>query len=294
MKFIIKKFWKHVDKSDKKRIDSQKAPEGIVCVSDIPYDTDGNKMHTLDIYYPEDTATLLPVIFDIHGGGWVYGSKELNKYFCMNLAKHGFTVVNINYRLTTEAIFPACVQDIFSALKWLAENGKKYYADITKLAVAGDSAGGHLALITAILSKDEALRSRLKVGEVPDIKVLGLISGAFNLEKYMSMRIFKGYKKLIFGDDFAANAALDIAVPYKYLSASLPPVYLVSSRWDFAKMNTLDIAPRLEKLGVKYKCRFITEKNLNKLIHVFNVIRPEWEESIAVNAEMCQFFKDNI
>lgn len=294
MKFIIKKFWEHVDKSDRKRIASQKAPEGVVCVSDIPYSSDGNKMHTLDIYYAEGTDKLQPVIFDIHGGGWVYGTKEINKYFCMNLVKYGFTVVNINYRLTTEAVFPACLQDVFAALNWLAENGKNYYADISKLAVAGDSAGGHLALITAIVSKNAELMEKLEIKTVPEIKALGLISGAFDMEKYMSMRIFNSYKRLVFGDEFVTNSALDIGKPFKYLANTLPPTYLVSSKWDFARADTLSISPRLQKLGINYKCRYITEKAKNKPIHVFNVIRPEWAESVSVNAEMCEFFKENI
>ncbi|NCA67804.1 MAG: alpha/beta hydrolase, partial [Clostridia bacterium] len=202
MKFIIKKFWKAVDKMDKKRISSQTAPQGLVTLTDIPYMAGGNPMHTLDIYYKEGVTEAQPVIFDIHGGGWVYGSKELNKYFCMDLALRGFTVVNINYRLTTEAVFPTCVKDIFAALEWICKEGKKYYADTDKMCVAGDSAGAHLALITAIVTKNAELQRELNIAPVADIKALGLICGAFDIEKYMKLRIMRGYQKLIFGDDY--------------------------------------------------------------------------------------------
>ncbi len=279
---------------DKKRIASQSAPEGIVALTDIPYIEDGNPMHTLEIYYANNTDKPQPVIFDIHGGGWVYGTKELNKYFCMNLALHGFTVVNINYRLTTEAPFPACLKDIFAALEWLHNNGGRYYADTAKLCVAGDSAGAHLALITAIVAQNPQLQEELSVKPAVSIKALGLICGAFDIERYMKMRIMRGYQRLIFGDDYNSNTARHIGIPYNYLSPKLPPVYLVSSNKDFAKYNTLSIKPRLDELGIKTKYRYITEKTANKLIHVFNVIRPEWEESIEVNAEMCGFFKENI
>lgn len=294
MKAAINRFWKHVDKMDKKRIASQTAPEDIVTVLDIPYLEDGNSAHTLDIYYHKDTKDLQPVIVDIHGGGWVYGSKELNKYFCMSLASHGFTVLNINYRLTTEKVFPACLNDIFAALEWLNDNGKNYFADIEKVCVAGDSAGAHLALITSIISKNSILQKEIGISPVIDIKALGLICGAFDLEKYAGMRVFRGYQKLIFGDDYMNNSARHIAFPYRYLTKDLPPMYLVSTVNDFAKQNTLSIKPLLEELKLKNKYRFITEKTKHKLTHVFNVIRPEWEESIETNAEMCEFFKENI
>ncbi len=93
---ISKAFWKTVEKSDAKNIASQTEPEGIKRICDIPYIGDGHPMHLLDVYYPEDAAHALPVIIDIHGGGWMYGSKELNKIYCLNLAKRGFTVFNIS------------------------------------------------------------------------------------------------------------------------------------------------------------------------------------------------------
>lgn len=57
----------------------------------------------LDVYRPKSVEGALPVIVDIHGGGWYYGDKELNKYYCMSLVKYGFAVVNVSYRLAPGA-----------------------------------------------------------------------------------------------------------------------------------------------------------------------------------------------
>jgi acetyl esterase/lipase len=209
----------------------------------------------------------------------------------MQLATHGFTVVNINYRLTTEEVFPACLLDIFAALNWVLKNGKEHFADADKLCIAGDSAGGHLAFTTANVIQNPALQEELGVSFDGKVSALGLICGALDLERYIKLRAFRGYQELVFGQDFMNNPARHIGIPYNYLTKDLPPVYLVSSDKDFARASTLDIKPRLEKLGVPHLCRYITGKTKHKLIHVFNVIHPEWEESIEVNKEMCDFFK---
>ena len=75
LKPILNKNWENTAKNDAKRIASQTEPEGLVKILDIPYIDDGEKAHLLDIYYPEVTTEKLPIIIDIHGGGWMYGYK---------------------------------------------------------------------------------------------------------------------------------------------------------------------------------------------------------------------------
>ena len=158
LKPILEKNWENTGKMDAKRIASQTEPEGFVKILDIPYIDDGEKGHLLDIYYPEGTTEKLPVIIDIHGGGWMYGYKEINKNFCLKLSEKGFLVASINYRLAGDVLFDDQIRDIFSALKWLNENLKDYPADMDNIFLAGDSAGGHFSCVTTAVNLNEDMQ----------------------------------------------------------------------------------------------------------------------------------------
>ena len=76
---LIGLYWKIITVIDNKRIAAQIPDGGVVSVIDLPYTKSGISEHMLDIYYPENTSQPLPVIIDIHGGGWIYGCKEINR-----------------------------------------------------------------------------------------------------------------------------------------------------------------------------------------------------------------------
>jgi len=95
----------------------------------------------LDIYTPVG-AINPPVIMAVHGGGFVFGSKDdIND---LGLAKYGYAVVSINYRLAPKSSFPAQIIDLKTAVKWIKANSQKYNYNSNKIAAIGLSAGGHL------------------------------------------------------------------------------------------------------------------------------------------------------
>jgi acetyl esterase/lipase len=100
----------------------------------------------LDIYLPEVGAGPFPVIVQIHGGAFRMGDKgDLQINASLQGLTHGYAVVSINYRLSPEAIFPAQIQDVKAAIRFLRANAKKYKLNPDKIATWGGSAGGHLA-----------------------------------------------------------------------------------------------------------------------------------------------------
>ncbi len=109
--------------------------------------------HLLDVYYPEGTKAdaKLPVIIDIHGGGWMYGDKDLNKYYCLELANRGYVVFNMSYRLAPDVTVNEQLQDCAEALKWINENMESYPCDRSRILLTGDSAGGQLCAYSAAL-----------------------------------------------------------------------------------------------------------------------------------------------
>jgi len=109
----------------------------------------------LDIYLPEGDADKYPALVYIHGGGWMDGGRSS----CPGnaLAKGGYVVACIDYRLVSkegdcsqDAIFPAAVQDVKSAVRWLRQNARTYQIDADHIGLIGDSAGGHLAVLAGV------------------------------------------------------------------------------------------------------------------------------------------------
>ncbi len=117
-------------------------------VRDIAYAGDELDSHKLDLHIPNGTTGPMPVVIWIHGGGWMSGDKNLGlNNFQLRYARNGYVVASLNYRLSSEAIFPAQIHDCKAAIRWLRANAAKYGLDPTRFAVWGSSAGGHLAAL---------------------------------------------------------------------------------------------------------------------------------------------------
>ena len=138
-------------------------PSSIRIVKDIPYVPDStNERQTLDICIPRTKEEKkLPVVVWIHGGGWRAGSKSDTP--ALELAKKGYATVSINYRLTSDAIFPAQIHDCKAAIRYIRSKGAEYNLDTSKIAVWGVSAGGHLAALLGTSQAEKALEGDLGI-----------------------------------------------------------------------------------------------------------------------------------
>src|ERR1041385_1277039 len=117
----------------------------------IVYKTNSNYEAKLDVYYPEKSDAPVPVAMMIHGGGWVAVTKEQSVLYLLPFLQMVFAVVNVEYRMGPVALAPAAVEDCLCALHWVGRNAKKYHFDLSKVVITGGSAGGHLALTTAMI-----------------------------------------------------------------------------------------------------------------------------------------------
>jgi acetyl esterase/lipase len=120
-------------------------PEGAVAHRDLVYAKIGEREMPLDIYLPKSDDPL-PVVMWVHGGAWRVGGKG-NAGPARILVDHGYAVVDVEYRLSGEAIFPAQIQDCKAAVRWIRANAKKYSLDADRIGVWGSSAGGHLVAL---------------------------------------------------------------------------------------------------------------------------------------------------
>ena len=110
---------------------------------DIVYARVGSRKLLLDLYVPPEQSGLLPVIVWVHGGGWRGGSKGSGGR-ALPMLQRGYAVVDVGYRLSGEAIFPAQVEDCKAAVRWVRANAAQYGLDPDRIGAWGSSAGGHL------------------------------------------------------------------------------------------------------------------------------------------------------
>lgn len=128
-------------------------PATIIAKENVIYKTIDTLQLKADIYSPKNQNNNYPAIILIHGGGWISGSKENQKYMAQQLAKNGFVAMTINYRLADIAKYPAPIKDIDQAINYLINNKKEYAINPKKIAILGASAGAQLATLVGVKSK---------------------------------------------------------------------------------------------------------------------------------------------
>lgn len=122
---------------------------------DLAYVKGGDSNQRLDLLVPAPpagTAPAFPLIVWIHGGGWEQGSYHQNPARAM--AARGYAVASIGYRLSSEAKYPAQIEDCKAAVRWLRAHAAEYQIDPARIGVWGASAGGHLAALLGTTAKD--------------------------------------------------------------------------------------------------------------------------------------------
>ncbi len=120
------------------------SPGTLGLLTDIEFAQVGNVKLTLDAFVPEGEGPF-PSCILVHGGGFVRGDKQtFIKPLFAPLSKAGFTWFTINYRLAPEHRWPACAEDVEAAIRWVRSHAKEYKVDVNRLALIGESAGGHL------------------------------------------------------------------------------------------------------------------------------------------------------
>ena len=117
---------------------------------DLPYSSH-SPAQKLDIYLPDAGDGPFPIILFIHGGGFAIGDKrDIHVLAFLKGLEHGYAVVSVNYRLSGEAIFPAGLQDIKAAIRWLRANCEQFHLDGSRIAACGGSSGGNYAAMICL------------------------------------------------------------------------------------------------------------------------------------------------
>ncbi len=204
------------------------------------------------IYHPGGTGAL-PALVYFHGGGWVLGSIDSVDAICRSLASHaGCVVISVDYRLAPEHKFPAAAEDSYAATRWVAANAAALGVDPTRLAIGGDSAGGNLTAVVALMARDRggpALRLQLLIYPVTD-SVFDTPSYRDNATDYLLTKSAMQWFWDLYTRD-AADRINPYAAPLRASSLhGLPPALVITAEYDPLRDEGEAYAARLRAAGV--------------------------------------------
>jgi len=132
--------------------------------------------YKLDVISAQDKSKPRPTLIYIHGGGWIGGTKEGASLRLLPYLARGMNVVNVEYRLASVALAPAAVEDCRCALRWVYDNAKTYGFDLNRLVVSGHSAGGHLSLMTGMLTAADGFDNECFPQHESEVKVAAIVN----------------------------------------------------------------------------------------------------------------------
>ena len=274
-------------RSDRKRDAAIPLPEGITECRNISYGEHGEQ-NLLDVYYPVGTSEPLPTVVSIHGGGYVYGNKEIYRRYGMDMAGRGFAFVNFNYRLAPKWKFPTPLCDINSVMHWICKNAVRYHLDPQRIILVGDSAGAQLASQYAAIATNPSY-ARLFRMTVPEIRIccLGLNCGMYDLPAQAA-----GKRRGI-ALDYLGKQIKDNDLRLRVLesvTADYPPAFITTACNDFLRDNAEPMCAFLKGKGIEaqWKC-YGTEED-KTVAHVFhvNIVLPE---ARRCNDDSAAFFR---
>jgi acetyl esterase/lipase len=252
----------------------------------------------LDIYLPDQGDSPFPVIMAIHGGAWMFGDKgdDQNTANLKGLS-HGYAVVCVNYRLSSEAIFPAQIFDCKAAVRFIKANASSYHLDKTRLAAWGGSAGGHLSALVGTSAQVRQLEDLNMgwAGETCDVQaVVDWCGPAENFLKMDEEFIKSGKGMADHSGEFSPESLLlgkhiteipdqvKAASPMTYITKDIPYFLIQHGSMDpvVPVEQSLHFAAELERIAGKEKVileilegvghhgdpAFETKENLDRVI----------------------------
>lgn len=208
------------------------------------------------IYTPTGAGPF-PLIVYYHGGGWVIGNKQVYDGGARGLAKQvNAVVVSVDYRLAPENKFPAAWDDALAAYKWVLANAAAIKGDPKKLAIAGESAGGNLAVATAIAVRDAGLQAPLHV-----LAVYPVAQTSLNTESYLEHASAKPLSRdmMKWFVDKVTSSPKDLTDPrFQLVDAKLqglPPVTIINATIDPLQSDGNMLKDALKKAGVSVESK---------------------------------------
>lgn len=257
---------------------AQPERHGLEKIADVAYREDSVLAdHRLDVYRPKDAEGPLPTVLYVHGGGFRILSKDTHWIMALAFARRGYLVFNVSYRLAPDHPFPAAVEDVAAAFDWVVRHGPSFGADLSRLVIAGESAGANLAAglaLATVYRREEPFLARVyDHGVVP--KAVLPACGIFQVSdvgrlarrkpgfpRFLADRLEEIEREYLGPDPVRHGGSLDLADPLPWIerkeppARAIPPFFLPVGTKDPLLPDTRRLADALRALGATAEDRY--------------------------------------
>lgn len=261
-------------------------PRTIRAATNLTYCTLGSRALQLDVFYPvKPRKGGYPAVLLIHGGGWRSGNRSQHVPMAQQLAAKGYVTATAEYRLSTEALYPAAVTDLKAAVRWLRAHAAAYQIDTTKIAVWGFSAGGQLAALIGTTNGDPQLEGRTgHTGHSSRVQAIVDVDGtlAFIHPESGEGDDSKGPSAATswFGASKTAKPELwQQAGALNHVSAQTPPIMFINSSVDRMHAGRDDMSKQLDALHIYHETHAFPDAP-----HPFPLFNPWFEPTLNYTA----------
>ncbi len=224
---------------------------------------------TMDIYIPNATSTRpLPLVIYVHGGGMTSGDKSnINPIFLNTLASSGYAVASINYRLAPRDKYPAQIQDVKCAIRYLRSNAQMYGVNGSEIFAFGTSAGGQLVTLAALMGPNSTYDVGPYLNESSGITAVVDMFGPTNLTEG------GGYSSTGVLQVFGSNTSNEVmASPSYFVKADSPPIMIVQGINDTKVPDSQSIELYNKLTAAGDQTQLIQVQNMG---HMFAQVGPE-------------------
>lgn len=243
-------------------------PAGVVSRLDIPYGQDYPDSR-LDAFFPGDKAGPLPVVVWMHGGAFVAGTKDQLRPYLQIIAAHGYAVIGVEYTKAPERQYPTPILQLAQALAYVQAHAAELHVDPSRIVLAGDSAGAHMAMqeVLAITNPAYAHAAGLPAALTPQqLRGVVLFSGPYDLSLISPHSKFAGALKNLFwaylgSPDPSSTPAYPYLSVVNFVTPAFPPAFVSTGNSDPLLAHSERLVEALQRNHVPVEALFFPGAN---------------------------------
>lgn len=251
----------------------------VTTYKDLAYKHVSGHPLLLDLHIPENAHKPVPLVFYIHGGGWAEGTRDTTNLDAF--VKAGYAMASLDYRFTNEAVFPAQIEDVKAALRWLRVHADEFQLDPCRFVTWGHSAGAHLASLLGLTAHSRQFDTGENLHVSSSVLGVGSVSAPVNFLEASGIKPLLKEVSALFGAHPCEQKEWAMAAnPITHITAEAPPFVIVHGDSDdlVPMQHAEQLHAALQNKGVP--SRLVIQKGVNH----FNFSHPE------MVAELVAFF----